>query len=393
MKTFLKFDKFNQLNEAVNSLKLNLPAEIYKIAELYKKHGHSLYLVGGAVRDAVLGKVPKDFDFATDATPQQSHKFLESTYKVISTIKQEDLGVIVVVGHDDTYEIATFREDVGIGRRPDSVNWATIETDVKRRDLTINALFYDLNTKQIVDLVGGLDDMKTGIIKTVGHPNDRFNEDALRKLRAIRFAGKMNYHLDKDVENSLLNDNTLDGVSGERIREEFYKSIISSKDTKHYLELVKKFGFFEKIFPGLNVHIKDFLNTNDWLIQLTFILQDNTIASIDKILNHLKYSSEEIQCVKFLLSLKTLSEDNLIEMKKSLQIVKDNKHFHLKNEQILKFSKILGLDMNFIKAFLNFTLTVNGNDLIKSGIKPGPELGKKIKEMESINFLNFLRNR
>ena len=167
-------------------LKLNIPSDIKKLHKLFKKNGKQLYVVGGAVRDAILGKSPKDFDLTTDAKPDEVEEIAKKG-GLSSHPVGKPFGVVLV----DNHEIATFRKDIGKGRRPDAVDFTDIKGDVKRRDLTINALFYDMGRGEIVDLVGGIADLKKKKIRTVGVPEQRFDEDPLRKLRAVRFAGSV----------------------------------------------------------------------------------------------------------------------------------------------------------------------------------------------------------
>ena len=160
---------YKKVNES-KKLKLNVPSDIKKIHKLFKKSGKKLFVVGGAVRDAILGKNPKDFDLATDAKPDEVLKIAkDGGLKTVEVGKQ--FGVVIVGGH----EIATFRKDIGKGRRPSAVDYTDIEGDVKRRDLTINALFYDMDRGNIVDLVGGIADLKKKKIRTVGKGSERFD--------------------------------------------------------------------------------------------------------------------------------------------------------------------------------------------------------------------------
>ena len=207
-------------------IKTNIPVpeDIKKIKDIFIKNGHKLFVVGGAVRDALLGKSPKDWDLATDAVPDKVEAMMKGAgLKTIPTGKA--FGVINVFTDNDEFEIATFRKDLSGGRRPDAVEFTDIQTDVLRRDLTINALFFDIDTNEVVDLVGGVEDLKNGVVRTVGNPADRFGEDRLRILRAIRFAGRFGSELDPAVEAALKKDNSLKGVSPERIRDEFLKGI------------------------------------------------------------------------------------------------------------------------------------------------------------------------
>jgi len=135
-----------------------IPSDIQQIKDVFKQNGFKLYVVGGAVRDALLGKTPKDYDLATDAVPDKVEEMMsKANFKTLPTGKA--FGVINVFTSEGEYEIATFREDLSGGRRPDAVSFTNIEGDVKRRDLTINALFYDIWLVVVVDLVGGVVDL------------------------------------------------------------------------------------------------------------------------------------------------------------------------------------------------------------------------------------------
>ena len=196
-----------------------------------------MHIVGGAVRDALLGKKPKDFDLATDAHPDEVVSILKAGgFDTIGEVGQQ-FGVVIAKtpSFREGIEIATFREDIGKGRRPDGVEYSTIDVDVKRRDLTINALFYDIEKGEVVDLVGGVADLQNGHIRTVGNPADRFDEDPLRKLRALRFAGRTGSKLEKETADAIKKDNSLKDISSERIHDEFKKSIVSSKSPKFVL--------------------------------------------------------------------------------------------------------------------------------------------------------------
>lgn len=173
-----------------SKLELDIPSPIWDLHNVFTQAGKKLYLVGGAVRDFVTGEAPKDFDLATDATPDEMKSILKD-YRI--NLQGEKFGVIVVYGLDglpEGVEIATFREDITPGRKPDVKLGATIEDDVKRRDLTFNGLFYDLDEKEIIDLVGGVEDLNNKKIRMIGNPDERIKEDPLRILRIIRFASR-----------------------------------------------------------------------------------------------------------------------------------------------------------------------------------------------------------
>jgi tRNA nucleotidyltransferase/poly(A) polymerase len=162
--------------------------------------GHIAYWAGGCVRDELLGRTPKDYDVATDARPDQVRRLFG---KRQTLAVGEQFGVIVVVGPRaaGTVEVATFRRDVGYadGRRPDSVAFTDAEEDARRRDFTINALFFDPEHGGVIDFVGGQDDLRHGIVRAVGDPHLRFEEDKLRMLRAVRMTARFGFALDAET--------------------------------------------------------------------------------------------------------------------------------------------------------------------------------------------------
>lgn len=382
LKEFIKNKVKQLLTEERIPFQLDLPNDIIEIQRVFKNHGYKLYVVGGAVRDAILGKEPKDFDLATDAVPDKVEQMMaHAGYRTLPTGKA--FGVINVFTSTNEYEIATFREDLSGGRRPDAVKFTNIESDVKRRDLTINALFYDIDTQEVVDLVGGVNDLKNGIVRTVGKPEDRFSEDPLRIMRAIRFAGRFGGGLDPAVDSSLQQNASLEGISGERIRDEFLKGIKSSKSTKHFLELLNKYNLFEWIFKGLKVN-KDFTDEKDSILVISYLLKDNDPSVINRQLNVLKYTIDEAKAVTFLVNLLKLNPQTAVSLKRM------QKNAGVNDIQISKFGQKFQIDEKLLNAFIKFRLTVGGEGLMNQGIKQGPELGKAINAAEYNNFLKLL---
>jgi poly(A) polymerase len=164
------------------------------ICEVLQHNGFEAYLVGGCVRDALLGIIPKDFDIATKAEPARIKALFREATKVTPS---EAYGVVMVSIDNNRYEVATFRRDIGSadGRRPSSVEFAQVEQDAARRDFTINTLYLDPVSWQLIDNVGGLDDVNARVLRFVGDPKERITEDRLRVLRAVRFKNrfKLNY--------------------------------------------------------------------------------------------------------------------------------------------------------------------------------------------------------
>jgi tRNA nucleotidyltransferase/poly(A) polymerase len=365
---------------------LVIPEDIKLIQSVFKENGFKLFVVGGAVRDALLGKTPKDFDLATDAVPDKVEEMMKAAgLNTIGTGKA--FGVINVFTSDGEYEIATFRLDSreGDGRRPDSVEFTTIEGDVNRRDLTINALFFDIDTNEVVDLVGGIEDLKNGVVRTVGAPEDRFGEDRLRILRAIRFAARFGNELDPAADAALNKDPWLTGISGERIRDEFIKGLNSAKSQKHFLTLLENYDLLEQVFNGLLVNEKAFEDNDDYIVLIAKLLKGNDLDKLRKTLNTLKYSVDEIKAITFLISMLSLDVDTGVSLKRQQQ------HAGVTESQILDFCLNENMNGQLLDGFLEFKLSVTGQEVMDTlGLKEGPELGKAILRLETENFKKVL---
>jgi tRNA nucleotidyltransferase/poly(A) polymerase len=384
-KGFINESLKNIIKEERIKFELNVPQDIIDIKNVFKKRKHKLYVVGGAVRDALLGKTPKDWDLATDATPDKVELMMDRAgYRTLPTGKA--FGVINVFTDDDEYEIATFRRDLSGGRRPDAVEFTTIDQDVKRRDLTINALFYDIDSGEIVDLVGGVDDINKGIVRTVGSPEERFGEDRLRILRALRFAGRFGSDLEPNVDATLKQDSSLEGISKERIRDEFIKGLKTSKSAKYFLGLVDTYDMWGEILPGLSIN-KNYIDDKDVIINLATLLKDNDVSNLRGILNKLTYSNDEIKNIQFLINLNDMDADNVSTLKRMQRGVT------LTDNQILDYAKHNGLDMNLINAFLKFNLSVKGGEAMQRyGLtkKDKSKIGQAIKDLEAEKFKELL---
>ena len=386
LKSFRAFDKLGKFskhdrggldeNKATRTkFSLTVPSDIKKLQQAFKKNKKQLYVVGGAVRDALLGKKPKDFDLTTDATPEEMIKiakqgnFKHSTNNINTNL---DLGSIAINDH----EVTTFRQDIGKGRRPDKVVYCDISTDSKRRDLTCNSLYYDIDKKEIIDFHGGVEDLKKGVIRTVGKPAERFDEDPLRKLRAVRFETRMNAKLDKETLDALKKDNNISQLTGDRIMREFRSAIKQSKNTKVYLERCDEIGFTKQILPGLKVS-KPYPHDNNYLTFIAFILRDNDPSKVGSTLNKIEYSNIDRDAIKFLISLKNFTPDKIIQFKKLHNNVKN-----LKDKDILEFGKRIGKKLD---KFVKFKLSVSGNDAPKD--LKGPEIGLWLKNQEKEKFM------
>lgn len=220
-----------------------------KILKKINDNGYSAYIVGGFVRDYILGIKSSDIDICTNAKPKELLKIFDN-----AKIPKEDYGSVTIYSNNIRFEITTFRRDIKYvdNRKPVEVEYIdSLELDVLRRDFTINTLCMDVN-KNIIDILDGRRDIDSKIIRTVGDSNNKFSEDALRILRAVRFATKLNFELDKDVVNAIKkNKHLLKNISYERKREELDK-IFTSSNNRRGIELLINLGLDEDLeIPNL----------------------------------------------------------------------------------------------------------------------------------------------
>ncbi len=197
-----------------------------EIINTLKNAGFEAYWAGGCVRDMLLGIKPKDFDIVTSAKPDEIEKVLEHTIPI-----GKEFGVILTIMNGHHFEVATFRSDSGYtdGRRPDAVIFSSAKEDAKRRDFTINGMFYDPTEDKVMDYVEGQKDLEARLIRFIGNPQERILEDHLRILRAIRLKNTLDFQYEPETYNAILKHASLliEKVSNERIRDELNKIIIS----------------------------------------------------------------------------------------------------------------------------------------------------------------------
>jgi len=227
------------------------------IVRTLREHGYKAYLVGGCVRDLLLGCEPADYDVTTDAIPDEVMRIFPDTYAVGA-----QFGVVLVplpkalVSKDenDAVEVATFRSDIGYsdGRHPDQVRFSKDpREDVERRDFTINGLLLDPVSHQVLDFVGGGNDLKAAIIRTIGDPQRRFAEDKLRMLRAVRFASRFGYTIEPETFRAIQQlAPQINQVSRERVREELNKMLTEGRARQAFL-LLDETGLLHEVLPEI----------------------------------------------------------------------------------------------------------------------------------------------
>lgn len=233
--------------------KIKIPDELKKMNEIFSQNGFEAYLVGGAVRDMLLGKKADDWDVTTNAKPEEVMKIFR---RVIPT--GIDHGTVTVHFLGQEIEVTTFRteSDYSDGRHPDKVEYAGhIEEDLSRRDFTMNAIAASLEDGHIVDPYGGAEDLKKGIIRTVGIPHERFMEDGLRPVRALRFASKLQFSIEKDTYSEIFEENVqkkIASISVERFRDELMKMMASPKPSVG-LKMMEETGVLKIFMDELSV--------------------------------------------------------------------------------------------------------------------------------------------
>lgn len=230
-------------------MKIFIPKDVNFIINKFYKNNYEAYMVGGCVRDSILGKEPKDYDITTSSKPDNTILLFNKT--IPTGLKH---GTVTVLINNTPYEVTTFRTDGDYldNRRPSSVNFVTdIKEDLSRRDFTVNALAYNEITG-LIDYFNGVNDIQNKIIRCVGDPNKRFKEDALRMLRAIRFSCQLSFDIEINTLNAIKKNYLLiSNISNERIRDELCKILISPNPSKG-LELLKETKLLEIILPEIN---------------------------------------------------------------------------------------------------------------------------------------------
>lgn len=225
---------------------MSIEPQARRIVQRLRDAGHTAYYAGGSVRDMLLGKAPHDIDIATDARPERVQQLFPRTVPVGA-----HFGVVIVVDEGKPFEVATFRADGAYvdGRRPEGVTFTTAEEDARRRDFTVNGLFYDPTEERVIDFVGGREDLQAKILRAIGTPADRFREDRLRVLRGVRFAASLDFAIE-DVTWSALQAAApeIHAVSGERIREEITKIFVSPSRVRGF-DLLSSSGLLREVLP------------------------------------------------------------------------------------------------------------------------------------------------
>lgn len=377
---------------------MNIPKQVIYIIEQLQKSGFEGFIVGGCVRDYLLGFEPKDFDITTDAMPQHIKNIFNHT---IDTGIEH--GTVTVVIDKQNFEVTTYRIDGEYkdNRHPEKVIFSKkIDEDLSRRDFTMNAIAYNIN-KGFVDPFGGKEDIKNKVIKGVGDADKRFKEDALRMMRGVRFSAQLGFNIEEKTFLAIKeNASLIKNISIERIRDEFLKLIKSDYIEKlNLLEETKLYKYFlpeiEPIFKNYkkNIFILKNLNKN---LRLAFILSHLDEKNVETILKRLKLDNKTIKETKTIIKyfnynfiedrtetrklLCQIGEPSLLkkilEIKFCISLIENNLI------QCKKYDNIYDeIDETIRKnqCFSLEKLAITGNDLKDIGITNGKDIGNILK--------------
>jgi len=404
---------------------------------------YEAYLAGGCVRDALRKKTPVDYDIATSAKPAEVARLFKKTIPV-----GKAFGVMTVVENGINFEVTTFRTEGTYkdGRHPSSVKFSSLAEDAQRRDFTINGMFYDPMKRKFIDLVGGRADLKRHIIRTIGKPAERFAEDKLRVLRAVRFATELDFRLHPETRRAIQKHASgIKAVSAERIREELKKILLSPNRHKG-IKLLDETGLLRRILPEVSrlkgvkqppqfhpegdvyVHtltcLKHLTPQASWELSFATLLHDigkpRTFMITDRIRFHehervgkemsekicrrLKCSNAETEKVTYLIMNHMLFKD-IKQMRVSTLKRLFSQPFYPELSELHRADRLASdLDLKphyyarrmyrkLSREILKPPPLINGYDLIKMKLKPGPLFGKILKAVEEAQLEKTIKTR
>lgn len=367
--------------EVIQKIHKILPEDIKKLSMIFQSNNFDIFLVGGCVRDTFLNKEAKDFDVCTNATPDQIKRILRLN-KIEFNEQGAHFGVIVAKLSEDV-EIATFRSDksndTGNNQDTEVTFGVTLEEDLQRRDLTINAIALNLSTNEIVDTFNGIDDLKNEIVRTVGNADDRFKEDSLRKLRSIRFSTRLGFKLHQDIVDSIKKDHSLN-ISKERIVGELENTFSRCQSVNHVINLLHDLNLLPVIFDNLET-TKNILEINSFnSFLLSFIDVRNTNIK-DKLLE-LKFSVKTAHTVDTIIQLKRHFKADTID---ALSMAKKLKQCDIPLKDVISFIDPVFTDQLIFLWQFEMDKKVT-QDFIDAGLK-GKDIGDAISKWTQAQFI------
>jgi poly(A) polymerase len=410
-----------------------------------RDRGHVAYFAGGCVRDIVRDQIPKDFDIATDARPEEVQSLFPRTHAVGA-----HFGVILVLENGFQFEVATFRSDGAYldGRHPVEVHFSSAEEDARRRDFTINGMFYDPVTEKVIDFVGGRDDIEAKLVRAIGEPAQRFAEDRLRMLRAVRFATVLAYEIAQPTWDALVaNVQSITDISAERIRDELVRIFLSPNRVRGW-DLLDGSGLMRVILPEIErmkgcmqpeqFHPEGDVFTHTRLmlqllpetvsVPLVFAVLFHDIAkpataSVDengriRFNAHDRIGAEMTEAIMERLRFSRAEIDATVEMVRQHMVFKD-----VPNMRVAKLKRFMAratfddeLELHRVDCASSHRMMENydflvqkkeefaqepiippplvrGDDLIALGLTPGPKFGEILEAVETLQLEGALRGR
>jgi len=380
-----------------------------KVIKTLHRNGFQALMAGGCVRDMLLDRPAKDYDVATEAQPRDVIGLFKRTLKIGAKF-----GVVIVLIDGKQVEVATFRTETGYtdGRHPGSVEFSNATKDASRRDFTINGMFYDPLQKEVIDYVDGQADLKARIVRTIGKPSERFGEDYLRMLRAVRFSTQLSFEIEAATWRAIRrNAANIAGISGERIATEL-EGILAAPNRAAGASMLIESGLAETIFPALPRAqaqgavsiLRQLRKKVDFALALAgFFARAETDIAIQSC-GILKLSRNQNKHIKFLLSNRGKLLDDEMSLARLKKILAEPYFWDLYELQraIQKAGSNDGKSIaplirlrRRIKALSDVELQpqplLNGHDLIRLGAVPGPALGQLAEEMYIAQLEGTLR--
>ncbi|HET8547876.1 MAG TPA: CCA tRNA nucleotidyltransferase [Bryobacteraceae bacterium] len=415
------------------------------IAITLRKHGHSAYLVGGCVRDLLLGFAPKDYDVATSALPEQVLELWPQAQRVGA-----HFGVVLVTDDDVKVEVATYRTDHEYvdGRRPSGVTFeCDARQDVVRRDFTINGLLLDPEANDVVDYVGGREDLRLERVRAIGEPEKRFREDHLRLLRAVRLAARLGFDIESETEAAIVRLHPLiRDVAAERVRDELVR-ILTEGNARRGFELLDRTGLLQEILPEVTAmkgveQPAEFHPEGDVWVHTLLMLEalpagvsptlalgvllhdvgkpptfeagpdrirfdghvEEGVRIARDILNRLRFSHDEARQVEALIEnhmrFKDAPRMKESTLKRFMRLDRFGEHLELHRLDCMSSHGLLDnyeyvrtRREEFGEEQIRPARLVSGDDLIGLGIEPGPELGRLLRAIEDAQLEGRVRDR
>ena len=383
------------------------PDSAERIVRKLRENDHEAFFVGGCVRDMILGVEPADYDIATSARPEQVMDIFPRTEAIGAKF-----GVVLVIDRGRPFEVATFRSDQAYvdGRRPTGVVFTNAQEDVLRRDFTINGLLYDPISQQVIDYISGQQDIRDRIVRAIGDPRQRFDEDKLRMLRAVRFGARFGYTIESMTWRAVCEMAPgIHQVSKERIREELVR-ILTEGDAARGVRMLEESGLRREILP--EVDWTEHLDRSLRLMKkgspadfaMAVLLHDTTADRVPELLERLKFSRSEMHHVIALReSLPKFAHIHEMPVSSLKRFFRQSRF-----EDYLELARIHGLaeDGNlsgYDYAQRKYTAWsydeiapapfISGRDLIEMGFQPGPVFTEILTRVEDEQLEGRIRSR